>query len=440
MSSISSSQAAAEMAPLRNESVTIHPIFVEQAKHLAAGGECLPGGVQGLAQRLAQAAHEERPLRIKLGLDPTRPDLHVGHSVVLRKLRAFQDLGHQAVLIIGDATAMVGDPSGRNQTRPPLTEAEIQINAQTYLDQAGKIIDTDKAEIVRNSQFFKDMGLASFLHLASQVTVAQLMTRDDFSKRYAANTPISLHEFFYPLMQAYDSVMVNADLELGGSDQRFNNLLGRDMQLAFAKADQAVNPQMVLLMPLLEGTDGVVKMSKSYPQHCINFTDAPEDMFGKLMSIPDALIIRYESLLTPLTPEQLQQHEQLMQLSVDQGGINPRDVKASLARFVVGTFHDAMAAEAAEQAFIDRFRNKVIPNEMPEHALAAQVAHPVVEVLVATQLAPSKAQARRLIEGGGVKLDGQTKVNSFEETITGLAGHPIVLQVGKRHFVRLLFG
>lgn len=418
------------------------PEFINQATFLLQGGELLPSGVNHLARKLQTAVETNTPLRIKLGLDPTRPDLHLGHAVVLKKLRAFQDLGHQAVLIIGDATALIGDPSGRNHTRPPLTEAEVMVNAQTYLDQAAKIIQVEKAEIVRNSTFFNAMGLQELLQLTAQVTVAQILARDDFSKRYEQNTPIALHEFLYPLMQAYDSVMVRADVELGGSDQRFNNLLGREMQVAYTKLrgedPASVNPQLVLLLPLLEGTDGKVKMSKSYPENCINLTDAPAEMFGKLMSIPDSLIVRYEMLLAQLPAEQLKQHEAMLADPVGHG-INPRDMKVALAKFIVASFYDAPAADAAEQAFNAQFRDKALPTEMPEHTLPAGVEHSVVDVLVAAGLAVSKSEARRLIEGGAVKRNGEVKVATATETVVGNPEETLVLQAGKRKFVRLLF-
>ena len=419
----------------------LHEQFIIQAKHLVSGGELLPDNVNMLARRLQNAVDRETPLRIKLGLDPTRPDLHLGHAVVLKKLRAFQDLGHQAVLIIGDATALIGDPSGRNKTRPPLTEAEVMDNAQTYLDQAGKILNLEDVEIVRNSSFFNPMGLKDLLELTAQVTVAQLLIRDDFNKRYHENTPISLHEFLYPLMQAYDSVMIRADLELGGSDQRFNNLLGRDLQLAYAKLRgedlEALEPQMVLLLPLLEGTDGKVKMSKSYPAHCINLTDTPEDMYGKLMSIPDEMIIRYETLLSVLPPEQLKQHAEAL-ADPAKYGINPRDTKSNLAKFLVSSFHDAAAATQAEEAFIARFRQKALPEDMPEVTLAAGQAYPLLQLLVDHQLAPSKSEARRLVKGGAVKRNGEEKITDEATSLTLGTGETLVLQVGKRKFLRLL--
>jgi tyrosyl-tRNA synthetase len=428
--------------PTAEQSTLLLPEFIQQAQSLIQGGELLPSGANHLARRLQTAVETNTPLRIKLGLDPTRPDLHLGHAVVLKKLRAFQDLGHQAVLIIGDATALIGDPSGRNNTRPPLTEAEVLVNAQTYLDQASKIINLEKAEIVRNSVFFNEMGLQGLLQLTAQVTVAQILARDDFSKRYAQNTPIALHEFLYPLMQAYDSVMVRADLELGGSDQRFNNLLGREMQLAYAKLrgeDPAgINPQLVLLLPLLEGTDGKVKMSKSYPENCINLTDSPSEMFGKLMSIPDAMILRYETLLAQLPEQQLKQHADM--LADPEGyGINPREMKVGLAKFIVASFHSGEAAELAEQGFNAQFRDKALPTDIPEYSLAADAQHPLVELLVETGLAPSKSEARRLIQGGAVKLNGETKMADLLATLSGKRAESLVLQAGKRKFIRLVF-
>jgi tyrosyl-tRNA synthetase len=406
-------------------------IFLEQAQSLCRGGELLPGGVMELAKKLQHAADTSTPLKVKLGLDPTRPDLHLGHTVVLRKLRAFQDLGHQAILIIGDATAMIGDPSGRSATRPPLTEEEVQINAQTYLDQAGKIIDVRKAQIVRNSQWLSGMQLADFLKLAAKVTAAQILAREDFDTRLKENRPISLHELFYPLMQGYDSVEVDADIELGGSDQRFNNLMGRELQMAYGRSKGA---QMVLLMPLLEGTDGKIKMSKSYPEHCINLTDSAEDMYGKLMSIPDAMITRYELLLNLLSEEHLQEQEQLMK----SGEINPRDLKMHLAKFLVSQYHAPEEAEQAEQAFITKFQKRDIPEDIPELMLAADTSLVLTTLMIEQQMAPSKNEARRLIQGGGVKLDGE-KVSDPEAQLSFGAGHSVVLQVGKRKFLRLNF-
>lgn len=417
------------------ESIKIDKTFLEQAEILSAGGEILPG-VEELAARLQKSAETGIPLKVKLGLDPTRPDLHLGHTVVLRKMRAFQDFGHQAILIIGDATAMIGDPSGRNQTRPPLTDEEIQVNAKTYLEQAGQVIDVEKATIVRNSEWLTGMQLPDQLRLAAKVTVAQMLVRDDFAKRYSENRPIHLHELFYPLMQGYDSVMVEADIELGGTDQRFNNLMGRELQVAYGKPV----PQMVLLMPLLEGTDGKVKMSKSYAEHCINLTDPPSEMFGKLMSIPDEMIGRYEELLTLVAPAVLK--EKLARMAA--GEINPRDAKAELAKAIIRQYHPAEAAEAAEQHFINLFKKKALPEEIPSITLSTQEAHHLPSLMVEHQLAPSKGEARRLIQGGGVKLypnaegDGQ-KVTEPDATLQGEANTVTVLQVGKRKFLKLQF-
>lgn len=418
------------------ETPNIETVFIEQARLLAGGGELLPGGVEELAKRLQHAHETKTPLRVKLGLDPTRPDLHLGHTVVLRKLRAFQDLGHHAILLIGDATAMIGDPSGRSQTRPPLSEEEIQVNAQTYLDQAGKVVDVKKAEIVRNSHWLSGMQLPDLLRLAAKVTVAQMMVRDDFAKRYGENKPIYLHELFYPLMQGYDSVEIEADIELGGTDQRFNNLMGRELQLAYGKKV----PQMVLLMPLLEGTDGKVKMSKSYPEHCINLTDTPEDMFGKLMSVPDEMIARYEELLTLIAPDVLKEKVDGMA----QGRLNPRDVKAQMGKTVVAQYYDSAAAEAAEQHFINLFKKKELPTEMPEKSIPAGTEVHLPTLMVDEAMAPSKGEARRLIQGGGVRLyanaEGEgVKVTDPDHMLKGEAGTALILQVGKRKFIRLIF-
>lgn len=407
----------------------IDQVFLQQAQYLSANGEFLPGGVEALARKLQGAAQKQKPLKIKLGLDPTRPDLHLGHTVVLRKLRAFQELGHEVILIIGDATAMIGDPSGRNDTRPPLTNEEIVANAQTYLSQASKVINIEKATIVRNSEWLSPLNLQSILQLTSKMTVAQMLVREDFANRYEQNRPISLHEFLYPLMQAYDSVVIDSDIELGGSDQRFNTLLGRDIQLAYGKQGE---PQAVLLMPIIEGTDGKIKMSKSYPDHCINLTDSPNEMFGKLMSIPDELIISYTRLLTTCSPDLLVQLEQ--QLAAQQ--VNPRDLKVELAKWVIGEYHSREDAHAAEQAFIQQFQRREIPEDIPEAVLKAGQAYNLPTLMVDYEMAPSKTEARRLIQGGGVQVD-QVKVMEDNASVTLNSGDTMVLQVGRRKFLRL---
>lgn len=410
---------------------TVHPVFIEQAQMLCRGGEFLPGGAHLLAKKLQEAADTQSPLNIKLGLDPTRPDLHLGHTVVLRKLRAFQDLGHQAILIIGDATAMIGDPSGRSVTRPPLTEIEVNENAKTYLEQAGKIIDTHKAKIVKNSDWLSNMVLEDFLKLAAKATVAQIIAREDFSNRLKDNQPISLHELFYPLMQGYDSVVVKADIELGGTDQRFNNLMGRELQTAYNSQNHA---QMVLLMPLLEGTDGKIKMSKSYPDNCINLTDKPTEMYGRLMSIPDVLISRYELLLGLLNEEQIQEQEHQIAL----GNLNPRDVKMMIAKYIVRTYHSDTEAENAENTFVTTFQKRGIPDTIDEITLKANTSYEVVNVVTENGLLASRNETRRLISGGGIKLDGE-KVSSPDAQIQYSKDSSVVLQVGKRKFLRLCF-
>lgn len=407
----------------------IDTVFMNQAEYLCQNCEHLPQGAVGLAKKLQQAAKENRPLKVKLGLDPTRPDLHLGHSVVLKKLKQFQELGHQVILIIGDATALIGDPSGRNQTRPPLTEEEVKINAQTYLDQASLLLDIKKLDIKRNSEWLYKIDFVKILELCGKVTVAQLLTRDDFSKRYDAGQPISFHEFLYPLMQAYDSVAIDADIELGGTDQRFNLLLGRDLQTAYGQEGE---PQSALLMPLIEGTDGKNKMSKTYAEHCINLTDPPEEKFGKLMSIPDEMITRYMQLLTSASPAIVEQTQKML----DSGKSNPRDIKVDMAKWIITEFHTKDDADLAEQAFIKQFKNKEIPDNIPEKTLSPR-NYPIIDLMIENDLAPSKGEARRLIDGGGVKLDGQ-KIESYDAEISIQSGDSKVLQVGKRRFLKLI--
>jgi tyrosyl-tRNA synthetase len=415
---------------MTSSTTSIEQIFVQQAEFLCRIGEFLPGGVEALAQKLQQAAHTQIPLKVKLGLDPTRPDLHLGHTVVLRKLKAFQELGHEVILIIGDATAMIGDPSGRSETRPPLTNEEVMVNAETYLEQASKVINVSKTKVVRNSEWLSPLNLEALLKLASNVTVAQMMVRDDFAKRYESGKPISIHEFFYPLMQAYDSVVIDADIELGGTDQRFNTLLGRDIQLAYGKT----NPQSVLLLPLIEGTDGKIKMSKSYPDHCVNLTDLPQEMFGKIMSIPDHLILRYAELLTTIMANSLNQ----LKTQIETGAVNPRDIKAELAKWIIGEYYSREDAVAAEEAFVKQFKHNEVPEDIEEALLNGDQHYHLPTLIAEHKLAPSKTEARRLILGGGVKLNRQ-KVSDADYEFSGRAGQEMVLQVGRRRFVKLIF-
>ena len=403
--------------------------FIDQAIQLTRNAEVLPGGaaggVQELAAKLQHAADTKTPLRIKLGMDPTRPDLHLGHTVVMRKLKEFQKLGHKIVLLVGGATAMIGDPSGKSETRPALTKEQVEENAKTYFAQMGKVLDVSKAEVVNNADWLHKMTFTELLQLAGKVTVAQMMTRDDFAKRYAEGKPIAIHEFFYPLMQAYDSVAIDADIELGGTDQRFNTLLGRDIQAAYGKK----YPQLVMMLPLLEGTDGVVKMSKTYPEHCISLTDSAKDMFGKLMSIPDTLITRYYSLLTDVSQEELVK----MDKEIESGSINPRDIKMRLAHLITEEYHGKDGADKAQEEFINVVSNKGIPEDIESVKIDAEKS--ILDLLVELSFVQSKGEAKRLIQGGGVKLDGE-KLSDMAYTVK--PGMDVVLQAGKRKFAKLV--
>lgn len=399
--------------------------FIEQAKILAKNAEVLPGGIEELAVKLQHAHDTNTPLRVKLGMDPTRPDLHLGHTVVMRKLRKFQELGHKLVLIVGGATAMIGDPSGKSETRPALTKEQVEENAKSYFEQMSMVLDVSKAEVVNNADWLHKLNFMELLQLAGKVTVAQMMTRDDFAKRYAEGKPISIHEFFYPLMQAYDSVAIDADIEFGGSDQRFNTLLGRDIQAAYGKK----YPQMVMLLPLIEGTDGLVKMSKTYPEHCISLTDSANDMFGKLMSIPDTLIPKYYDLLTDITPEDLKSIEE----QLESGNINPRNIKLQLAHTITEEYHGKENADKAQEEFINVVSNKGIPQDIP--SVTIENGKGILDLLLDLKFVQSKGEAKRLIQGGGVKIDGN-KISDLNYTLN--IESEAVLQAGKRKFAKLV--
>ena len=405
--------------------VDIRQEFIEQAKQLTRNAEVLPGGIEELAVKLQHAADTNTPLRIKLGMDPTRPDLHLGHTVVMRKLKEFQKFGHKIVLLVGGATAMIGDPSGKSETRPALTKEQVEENAKTYFAQMSKVIDISQAEVVNNADWLHKLTFTEMLQLAGKVTVAQMMTRDDFAKRYAEGKPIAIHEFFYPLMQAYDSVAIDADIELGGTDQRFNTLLGRDIQAAYGKK----YPQLVMMLPLLEGTDGVVKMSKTYPEHCISLTDSAKDMFGKLMSIPDTLITRYYSLLTDVSQSELEKMDE----QIASNSINPRDIKMALAHMITEEYHGKEGADKAQEDFINVVSNKGIPDDIESVKIDAEKS--ILDLLVELSFVQSKGEAKRLIQGGGVKIDGE-KISDM-----GFVVKPqmdVVLQAGKRKFAKLV--
>ncbi|MCX7897208.1 MAG: tyrosine--tRNA ligase [Rhodocyclaceae bacterium] len=372
-----------------------------------------------LEEELIEKLKSGRPLRVKAGFDPTAPDLHLGHTVLLNKLRHFQELGHHVLFLIGDFTGMIGDPTGKNATRPPLSREEVLANAETYREQVFKILDAEKTEICFNSAWFERLGAAGMIKLAAQHTVARMLEREDFAKRFANNQPIAIHEFLYPLCQGYDSVALRADVELGGTDQRFNLLMGRELQKHYGQP-----PQVILTMPLLEGLDGVAKMSKSLGNY-IGIIEPPQEIFGKLMSISDTLMWRYYELLSFRPASEIAQ----LKREVEQGR-NPRDVKMELAEEIVGRFHGAKAARAAREAFIARFSHGVLPEDMPEVTVPAG---PIAQVLKQAGLVASTSEAYRLIAGGGVRLNGE-KVENKALTLT--AGEVVVLQVGKRRYAR----
>ena len=373
------------------------------------------------AQKLARSESTGVPLRVKLGLDPTAPDIHLGHTVVLNKMRQLQDLGHTVIFLIGDFTSMIGDPSGRNNTRPPLTREQIEANAKTYYAQASLVLDPARTEIRYNSEWCDPLGARGMIQLASRYTVARMMERDDFSKRFKGGLPISVHEFLYPLMQGYDSVALKSDLELGGTDQKFNLLVGRELQKEYGQ-----EPQCILTMPLLEGTDGIDKMSKSKGNY-IGISETPESMFGKLMSISDTLMWRYFELLSFSSLEEIS----ALRTEVE-AGRNPRDAKVLLAQEIVGRFHSRQAAEAALAAFESRFRDGAIPENMPEVSIGGAPVG-ILKVLREAGLVASGAEAQRNIEQGGVRVDGAR----IEDRTISLAPGTYVLQVGKRKFARV---
>jgi len=377
-----------------------------------------------IESELVERLKTGRPLRVKAGFDPTAPDLHLGHTVLISKLRQFQELGHHVVFLIGDFTGMIGDPSGKNATRPPLTREEIARNATTYTDQVFKILDRDRTEIAFNSAWMDKFSAADMVRLAATHTVARMLERDDFSKRYRANQPIAIHEFLYPLVQGYDSVALEADVELGGTDQKFNLLMGRELQKHHGQP-----PQVILTMPLLEGLDGVNKMSKSLGNY-VGINEPPAEIFGKLMSISDELMWRYIELLSFASLATIR----AWQAEIAQGK-NPRDIKAGFAREIVARFHGRQAAAAALAEFEARFRQGEMPSDMPEYRIRSEESGvPIAQVLKQAQLVASTSEALRLVQQGGVKLDGE-KVS--DRALRLAKGVSAVLQVGKRKFARV---
>ena len=378
-----------------------------------------------VAAELLEKLKEGRPLRIKAGFDPTAPDLHLGHTVLINKMRQFQDLGHEVLFLIGDFTGMIGDPSGKNATRPPLSPEEVEANAETYKAQVFKILDPERTRVVFNSEWMGKMNAADLIRLAARSTVARMLERDDFAKRYAAKQPIAIHELLYPLVQGWDSVAMEADVELGGTDQKFNLLMGRQLQQATGQ-----KPQIVLTMPLLEGLDGVNKMSKSVDNY-IGITDAPDDMFGKLMSISDELMWRYFELLSFRPLEEIEGLKGRVEI-----GENPRDIKFELAMEIVARFHDNAAATGARESFISRFRNKETPDEMPEVVLECGDSGTlgIGHLLRQAGLVASTSEAFRLVKQGAVRIDGERVA---DRDVAVQAGGTYVCQVGKRRFARV---
>ncbi|KJY97138.1 MULTISPECIES: tyrosine--tRNA ligase [Pseudoalteromonas] len=378
-----------------------------------------------LEEELAERLKSGKKLRIKAGFDPTAPDLHLGHTVLINKLKTFQDLGHEVIFLIGDFTGMIGDPTGKNVTRKPLTREDVLANAETYKEQVFKILDPEKTTIAFNSQWMEKLGTAGMIKLAARQTVARMLERDDFKKRYASGQSIAIHEFLYPLVQGWDSVALEADVELGGTDQRFNLLMGRELQ-----KDEGQKPQTVLMMPLLEGTDGVQKMSKSLGNY-IGITDSANDMFGKMMSISDDLMWRYYELLSTKSLEQIAELKE--QVS---NGANPRDIKIALAKEIIARFHDEQAAEQAHADFTKRFSKNALPDDINELTIECDGDEMMITALLKeAQLVASTSEAIRMIKQGAVKINGETKVTDSKQMVA--KGSTEVYQVGKRRFAKV---
>lgn len=390
----------------------------EQLSYLAKGTTEIIREAE-LREKLEKSAKTGKPLRVKLGADPTAPDIHLGHTVVIRKLRAFQELGHTAIFLIGDFTGLIGDPSGKSATRPQLTRDEINANAETYKQQIFKLLDPEKTVIDFNSRWMDTLGSAGFLRLASHVTVRQILERDDFQQRLEANRPLALHEVMYPLVMAYDSVALEADVELGGTDQKFNLLMGRNLQREYGQESQ-----IAAIMPLLEGTDGVQKMSKSLGNY-IGINEPPQEIFGKVMSITDDLMWRYYELCTDLSPAEIK--------VLRDSERNPRDIKVDLAKKIVADFYSETDARAAEDQFNLMFRSKQVPDDIEERTVPAG-SWKLPRLLVELQLAPSMGEARRLIEQGGIYIDGE---RAPQTDLNVSAERTLLIQVGKRRFMRV---
>ena len=402
--------------------MSLFPSINEQMDLITTGiSEIIPK--DEMVRKLEVAEKTQKPLIIKLGCDPSRPDLHIGHAVVLRKLRHFQDLGHQAILLIGDFTAMIGDPTGRNKTRPQLTIEDARVNAQSYIQQASIVLDIEKLKIVNNSEWLNALNFQDVIKLTSKYTVARMIERDDFTKRYKTGVPISIHEFLYPLAQGYDSVALKSDVELGGTDQKFNLLVGRDLQKEYG-----IDPQVIITTPLLEGTDGVEKMSKSYDNY-IGITDTPDEIFGRTLSLPDEMISKYFEFAVHMKEQDLNE----IKNGLKNGTANPRDLKRKLARDIVSIYHDETAAFAAQENFDRIHIKKDVPDDIPEYQLSGD--EKLILTMVKNKMASSNGEARRLIKQGSVKLDGEKILDIH--FILSIDGNK-VLKVGKRKFLKVL--
>lgn len=416
---------------MEKESITLTE---EQKKELERQKSLIMRGVAEvvpeaeLEKKLSRSIVTGKPLKIKLGLDPSAPDIHVGHTVVLHKMRQFQELGHRIQLVIGDFTGRIGDPTGKSETRKQLSEEEVKRNAATYVDQFNKILDMEKVDVFYNSSWLAPMTFSDVIQLAAKTTVARMLERDDFEKRFRSEQPISLHEFFYPLMQGYDSVAMETDIELGGTDQKFNLLMGRQLQKEFGQEQQ-----VAITMPIIEGLDGVQKMSKSLNNY-IGVSEAPNEIYGKTMSIPDELMLKYFELATDLPEDEIEQLKQ----ALNNGEVHPRDVKMKLARKFVSMFHGEEAAQEAEEHFKTVFQKREMPEDIPEKQLSTELLEDgriwIVKLLVELELCPSNGEARRMIQQGAVKIDGD-RVNDVDDNISVTDG--MIVQVGKRRFARI---
>lgn len=413
-----------QVVKMSDDAEQIPQEILDEARELCRGTEVLPEGPHGLAKRIKLCRDQGRKLRVKLGVDPTHTDLHIGHAVLFRKLRRFQDLGHQVVLIIGGFTAQIGDPSGRNSTRPPLSADDVRKNAETYLNQIGVILDLEKTEVTNNTDWLAPMNLNDLLKLAGRVTANQLLAKEAFGDRLDKQLPVFFHELFYPLLQGYDSVAIKSDIELGGTDQRFNILMGRELQPHYG-----VEAQLAMFLPLLEGTDGEKKMSKSYNNY-IGLKDEPDDMFGKCMRIPDHLLIKYFDLATSLTGKEIDE----IKAKLEAGG-NPKDAKERLAEQVVRQYHGDETARQAKATWQRVHSQKQAPDEMPSYTVHGST--PLFRILVDSQMCAGTGEAKRLAQEGGVRIDGE-QVKDPNTLIELQPGESKVVQVGRRKFVRLI--